>query len=67
MLTATKDCTLVVALENPGVEMNGQFQDPPGGVGIIRFPQGVPNSPVVTTLDFTAFDSRHGQQFSFPY
>ncbi|XP_076469938.1 uncharacterized protein LOC143300238 [Babylonia areolata] len=54
----TKNCTLVVALENPPVVLNDQVQDPPGGVGIIRFPNGVANDPTTQTLDFTAFDNR---------
>ncbi|XP_070192260.1 uncharacterized protein [Littorina saxatilis] len=59
MLKATKHCTLVVALENPAVSVGrGSLIDPPGGVGIIRFPEGVANSPHKTTLDFTAFDHR---------
>lgn len=59
MLKATKNCTLVVALENPAVSVGrGSLIDPPGGVGIIRFPEGVANSPHKTTLDFTAFDHR---------
>nr|KAG5713079.1 hypothetical protein BaRGS_021873 [Batillaria attramentaria] len=58
MVYPTPDCTIVVAIENEGLEVNGQFYDPPGGVGIIRFPQGVRNLPTVINLDFTKFDDQ---------
>lgn len=60
MLKSTTYCTLIVALKNAGVDVNGQLQDPPGGVGIVRFNQGVSHTPDVTTLDFTDFDTGYG-------
>ena len=46
-----------MALENEGVVVDGQFYDPPGGVGIIRFPSGIAAEPDVKILDFTKFDN----------
>lgn len=58
MVSPTKDCTLVVAIENEGFIENGRFYDPPGGVGIIRFPKGIDLKPEVKILNFTAFDKQ---------
>ena len=65
MVHPTPNCTLVVALENEGVVVDGQFYDPPGGVGIIRFPSGIAAEPDVKILDFTKFDNEwvHGNYF----
>nr|KAG5713082.1 hypothetical protein BaRGS_021876 [Batillaria attramentaria] len=57
-LSATKDCTIVVAGQNRGQFSNGVFRDPPGNVAILRFTRGFDNEPTVTSLDFTQFDSR---------
>ncbi|KAK7114374.1 uncharacterized protein [Littorina saxatilis] len=61
MVSPTKDCTLVVAIENEGFIENGRFYDPPGGVGIIRFPKGIDLKPEVKILNFTAFDKQFNQ------
>ncbi|XP_070192207.1 mesenchyme-specific cell surface glycoprotein-like isoform X2 [Littorina saxatilis] len=61
MVYPTKDCTLVVAIENEGFIENGQFYDPPGGVGIVRFPSGIQAKPEVKMLNFTAFDEQFSQ------
>ncbi|KAL8606257.1 hypothetical protein ACOMHN_039793 [Nucella lapillus] len=58
MVYPTPNCTLVVAIENEGFVQGGQFYDPPGRVGIVRFPSGVTAQPEVKILDFTKFDSR---------
>ena len=58
MVNPTPNCTLVVAIENEAVVVDGQFYDPPGGVGIIRFPSGIAAQPEVKILNFTKFDNQ---------
>ena len=59
MLSISADCsTAVVAVENEAFVQGGQFYDPPGGVGIIRFPSGIDHEPETKILNFTKFDDR---------
>ncbi|ESO92846.1 hypothetical protein LOTGIDRAFT_190352, partial [Lottia gigantea] len=59
MIKPTKDCrTVVVAIEAEAYGSSDSFQDPKGGVGIIRFPNGVENTPEYMGLDFTKFNDR---------
>ena len=55
---ATSNCTLVVALENEAFIQGGQFYDPAGGVGIVRFPSGITSAPEVHILNFDKFNTQ---------
>ncbi|XP_050413243.1 mesenchyme-specific cell surface glycoprotein isoform X4 [Patella vulgata] len=59
MIKPTKDCrTVVVAIEAEAFGSGTAFQDPLGGVGIIKFPNGVEQPNTYTALHFTAFNDR---------
>ncbi|XP_050413240.1 uncharacterized protein LOC126827745 isoform X3 [Patella vulgata] len=59
MIKPTKDCrTVLVAIEAEAFGSGSAFQDPQGGVGVIKFPNGVEQPNTYTNLDFTAFNNR---------
>ena len=60
MLHFTKDCeTIVTADEGEPYEAKNELIDPEGSVSIIRLDRNnIGASPMVKTLDFTAFNER---------
>ncbi|KAK6195224.1 hypothetical protein SNE40_000696 [Patella caerulea] len=59
MIKPTKSCqTVLVAIEAEAFGSGNAFQDPYGGVGVIKFPNGVEQPNTYTNLDFTAFNNR---------
>ena len=61
MLDPTQDCArVVVAVEGEAYVSGGAVIDPPGGIGVISFPDGIGKDKIVnyTELDFLKFNNR---------
>ena len=66
MLHPTHDCgRLVIALEGEAYVSGGAVIDPPGGVGIVSFPNGIAKNIGVKydELDFSKFNDKWVKRF----